>query len=626
MQETAKGPAERIISTLTEYIDHAVHNRPGAVFKDARHSTGVRWAPVTHAIENNEAVVYQVDKPKGAKKSTKTRLGILGKDQVIREGGREVARYQPAGFFQEVVTYIYQQVADVWQLDNEFAAHWASYAFDQDHRDMKVILAAFMMVQSRKGDPVRDAGKIVFHDSDYRDVGEAMALIFSKNKKGFDAKMLLRIHDILTIPGVIAINRKLGFGQSLRNPPLGRWPKVVTKWLQYREQNLPVFKGLIAGGSRKMVKQLAIHVGYKPSSPVFFELLRWKQAQAKAGHREMAIGAELAAAESWEGLTEKQICERILETKPSYKRLGSLVPTKIGITRAIMAAAIESGALSDKDLVIATPTLEDLGLLQVTDIKSRWESAIKASEDMRAANIARNVRSTEVKEKLQEAAEIATKKAVEEDMKHLNLFVVVDISSSMSEAITKAKECLVKLLPAFPLERLHVSTFNTASREIKIPHASAAGVENAFSGVHAGGGTDYGSGVRSLLKYMSRTEDNLWIFVGDEGDPNTFNRSFANCDVKPVAFGLLRVQASRPEWNNGTVVRETARVMGIPCLPIDEKIFADPYAIPRTIRNLIASTPVGVRVQVQAAPARVTLVDKILQTPLLAKPAWAVAA
>jgi hypothetical protein len=57
--------------------------------------------------------------------------------------------------------------------------------------------------------------------------------------------------------------------------------------------------------------------------------------------------------------------------------------------------------------------------------------------------------------------------------------------------------------------------------------------------------------------------------------------------------------------------------------PIDEKTFDDAYAIPRTIRNLIAATPVNVaRVATVAAP-RLTLVDQILRTELLKKPVWA---
>jgi hypothetical protein len=71
--------------------------------------------------------------------------------------------------------------------------------------------------------------------------------------------------------------------------------------------------------------------------------------------------------------------------------------------------------------------------------------------------------------------------------------------------------------------------------------------------------------------------------------------------------------------------------LGIPCFTIDERIFgqvttggaADPYAIPRTIRNIIAATPVGRPVAARVAAPRVTLVDTILKTTLLKKPAWA---
>jgi len=56
-------------------------------------------------------------------------------------------------------------------------------------------------------------------------------------------------------------------------------------------------------------------------------------------------------------------------------------------------------------------------------------------------------------------------------------------------------------------------------------------------------------------------------------------------------------------------------VLGIPCFLIVENTFDDVYAIPRTIRALVAATPVGVAARVAAA-ARVTLVDTILKTDL----------
>lgn len=56
---------------------------------------------------------------------------------------------------------------------------------------------------------------------------------------------------------------------------------------------------------------------------------------------------------------------------------------------------------------------------------------------------------------------------------------------------------------------------------------------------------------------------------------------------------------------------------------IEEETFEDPYAIPRTIRNLVAATPVGQAAPGRVAPKRVTLVDRILKTDLLQKPNWA---
>ena len=71
-----------------------------------------------------------------------------------------------------------------------------------------------------------------------------------------------------------------------------------------------------------------------------------------------------------------------------------------------------------------------------------------------------------------------------------------------------------------------------------------------------------------------------------------------------------------------SAVRDTAKRLGIPCFQIDERTFEDPYAIPRTIRALVAATPVGVTAQAVAAP-RVTLAETILKTEVLKKPAWA---
>jgi len=612
----ALGPAEKIIQTLTGYLDHLYHGRPGALFVDRNAKTGVRWEPVTWKEEGGQKVVYRLEKV--GNKQRRIRLGILN-GNAIMDGARQVAEYRKPGLFPEVATWMYRQVADVYKLDNEFAARWASWAFSKEHRDMKVVLAAFMLVQGRCGEPIMEDGKVLFHDEDYRDVGEAMCLIRAKDD--IDPKLLLRIGDILALPGVAAINRELGFGKSARTPAKGRYTKVVEKYLRYREDNPKMLEGLVKAGFRTSVMELARRVGYKPSSPKFFEILRWKQKQAEDGRREIAIGAEVKKAESWKGLTERQICERIVETKPNYKRIVGLLPSEVGLTRAVMAAAIEAGSVSNTDMIILTPTLEELGLLKVKDVSDRWKRATETAENQRAANVARRVKSQETREALQDAADTATKKAMEEVTKDLRIYAIVDKSGSMQGAIEQAKMYLSKLLVGFPLERLHVSVFNTMGGEVQIKHPSAKGIEAAFRGHFAGGGTSYAQGVRALAHRRPKDgEDAIMLFVGDELDTGLAQLLVAvqESGINPVAFGLLRVVSG--QYGSGSIVRDAAVRLGIPCFAIEEGIFADPYAVTRVIRNLIATTPIVAQVR---KATKVTLVEEVLKTDLLKKPVWA---
>lgn len=606
------GPADRIIQSILGYTAHLYHGRPGYVVPD-RSVIGVAWSAVTTREVDGQKVVFKT----GRRRSDEVRLGVLGTDGKIVDRNVEVGVYRPAGIFPEVAAWIYKQVAEVWKLDNEFAARWASHAFTQEHRDLKIVLAAFMLAQSRCGQPVKgEDGKVLFSDDDFREVGEAMCLLHQKDGSGLNPKMLLRVGELLRLPEITAVNRELGFGNSSRNPQTGRYTKAVERWLRYREQNPKLLEGLVKAGFRTTVMELAKSVRYKPTSPKFFELLRWKQKQSPEGHRQISIGVEVAAAETWAALSEAEICQRIVDTKPNYKRIVGMVPSSVGITRAVMSAVIQAGSLSDTDLIILSPTLEELGLLEIPALKARWESALSRAESQRASNIAIRVKSKDTADKLNQAAETAMKHAVEEVLRGLRIYFMVDISGSMQHAITEAKNCITKLLAGFPPDRLHVSVFNTAGREVQIRHPSAEGVKAAFANFSAGGGTDYGAGVKALLNTKpAADEDALFIFVGDE-EANSFAHAVRQSGLNPVAFGLLKVGGS----NRDVAVRNTAAELGIPCFMLNEDIFSDPYALIRTLRNLIASTPVGVT---NTLSTRQSLVDVILKTPLLTRPAWA---
>jgi hypothetical protein len=609
-----------------------VHNRPGLVTNGRGGPIGVQWQQATWVKEDDQKIVYTVRKVGKKQHKTRVGVGVPGSDEV-REGGRVVGHFRNPGLFPEVVAYLYGQIAEVWTMDNEFAAKWASWAFkNEDNRDLKVLLASFMLVQSRFGEVVQD-GDDRFFDEDYRAVGEAMCLLRSKDKgKTFNPKLLRRIGEVLDLPGVAEVNRKMGFGTSRRSLT-GRYYKVVEKWLKQCELNTKMLDGLLKGGHRPHILKLVTKVRYKPETEAFFAKLRWKQVQSTEGHRTVAIGKAVSKADSWGDLTEKQICEKIVSERPSFKIVVGKLPAGMGITAAIMAAAVEAGSLSDQDLIIFTPTLEDLGLLEKGDIFERWTAATKRAENQRAANIARNVRSEKAKEGLEQASDVAAAKAVAEVAKDLRIYVMVDKSGSMGPAIKKAKEYLSKFVGAFPLDKLHVSVFNSGGRVIEIKAATSVGVTQAFRGHQAGGGTSYAAGVMCLLatQLPGPNEDAIFIFVGDEEDQHLdyLVQVFRQYGVQPAAFGLLHVGNDNwqyrnyaQQWGGMSLINAAAAQLGVPCFKIDEGIFEDPYAVPRTMRNLIASTPVG-KPALPDAPRRVSLVDQILKTPLLQKPAWA---
>ena len=625
----ALGPAERTVNAITAYTDHLYHNRSGIVLPNTATPIGTTWFPVTWKDEAGQKGVYQLNKV--GSKTVPQRLGILSADgKTVRDvRGVAVGEYRLPGLYPEAVAWTYRQVADIWKMDNDFVAHLASWAHAREHRDLKVVLAAFMLVQSRAGAPVMDGGKVAFHDDDHRAIGEAMCLIRqggAAGKNDFNPKLIARVGDVLKLPQVAEINRTLGFGKSAKNPTLGRWPKAVEKWLANLEANPKSLASLVKAGFRTTVMQLSRTVGYKPETPAFFAVLRWKQVQSADGRRTVAIGVAVAPADTWEGLDEKGVCKKIGKDKPNYKRLVGLLPPSVGLTRAVMAAAIEAGCLSPADLVILTPTLEDLGLLNVPDVAAKWKAACDAANNQRAVNIAKNVKSAEVAEVLVQAADTATAKVLEEVTRGLRVYVVVDKSGSMENALVKAKEYLTQFLGGFPLDRCHVSVFNTIGTEIVLKANTAVAVEHAFKGHNAAGGTLHCEGVRVLVnKYKpAEGEDALFIFIGDEGDTSGGTQTVIDvlryAGVAPVAFGMLHV------GGHGTYVHDVARELGIPCFDVDVGIFKDVYAVTRTLRHLIATTPVGQSVYANRAPVVATrkpLIREVLETPLLAKPLWA---
>lgn len=575
LPETQRGPAERLLDLVLGSSAHLWHNRPGL-------DVNGTWYPASR------------------------------KDLASR--GKPVA----PGLFVPAAVKLYRQLLELYQLNATLMAHFASYALvETDWRDLKVATCALMLVQGRSGQPVReDDGSVAFLDDDWRTIGEAMILHYErKSTRMLTPKGVLRVAELLEVPEIAQLNREAGFGDpASRKPPLGRWKRVASKWLRVRERNLPLLEGLVKAGFKETLKRLARKAGYKPESPAFFEVLGWKQKQAATGHRTLGLqGLQLVKRERFEGLSEEEICERIVRERLSHKEVMGRLPQEVGLTPAIMAALLPS--LSDRDLRNMTPTLETLGLLEDGAVKARWEKAVQSATDQRALNVARNVRSQELRAKLEEASDNAARNAVAQATAEADVRVMflIDKSGSMEGAIEQSKEALSRILAGFPPEKVHVAAFDTVGTVLRPKAASRTAVQHMLAGIKAGGGTMHGAAVRALHREGVQVPEGarlVVMVVGDEAGEagDQLVRAFRECQYPVAAMALLVSVANA----RGSTVRSCAKLLQVPFSEVSVDQFEDPYQVPRVLRALLEA-PVAAGVDTTQSG----WVEKVLRTPLL---------
>lgn len=580
------GPTEKLVNLIINFPDHLWHNRPGVVRNG-------KWKAATRK---------EIDEHK--------------KSGLVRDG-----EFREAGPNVEAIEQVYGTLADIWTANNELAARLASYVMKEtDWRDMKVVCAAFMVVQSRAGEPITEDqnGKkvVLFQDDDYRAIGEAMIKLYEKgSNRMMNPKLIQRIGEVLSVPGVVTMNRTLGFGNPhKRKPFVGRYYNAVTDWLEFRETNLSLLEGLKKAGYSKTVQSLARMVGYKPKSKRFFEVLGWKQKQAAEGHRTIGLTDLQIRKLSFDGLSEKEICGTIVAEKLGWKQVMGMLPKSVGLTPAIMVAMLDQ--FSDKDLTILTPTLEELGLLKHQAIKQRWHEAIQKQDDQRARNIAKNLRDRELAGKMEASADAAVTKAVAEATKDADIHImfIIDASGSMQGAIETSKEALAMIVQGFPAEKLHISSFNTVGTLLKLRHYSATGVQHMLKSIGASGGTIYSSGVRVFYDAGVRIPAgaNLVLFaVGDEAGEE--GGLFAN-NLKQWGYvprGIAHIVNVSAASSRGNTVRRAAEELGVPYTEVSVGQFTDVYQVQRTLKAVLEAQPYR---------EKGSMVEKIMQTELLVSP------
>ena len=570
------GPAEQLLDLVLNSSEHLWHNRPGV-------EIGGVW--------------------------------------IARKQRQDGVPVRP-GLHITAATRLYSRLLEIYGLNADLMAHFASYALlETEWRDLKIATAALMLVQPLAGQPVLDeAGEVAFQEDDFRAIGEAMLLYYERgSKKMLNPKGLVRVAELLETDAIADLNRQAGFASATSSkPPLGRWKAAAKKWLRIRESNGPMLEGLVKAGFKETIKKMARKAGYKPQSKVFFEVLGWKQKQAEGGHRDVGMdGLDLQKRGRFDELSEAEICERIVAEGLGFKETMGRLPKAVGLTPAIMVTLLPS--LGDRDLRILTPTLEELGLLEIAQVRARWDEAVQSATDQRALNIAKNVKNKELKAALEDASDAAARKAVSEAVADADVRVMflIDKSGSMQNAIEQSKEALSRILAGFPLDKTYIATFDSAGTVLRPKAANRTAVQHMLARITAGGGTQHAAAVDALGRRglsIPETASLLVIVVGDEAGERgeVFARAFERNNLRVNGMALIVNIA----WSRGQTVRDAARFMGVPFSEITVEQFEDPYQVPRILSALMEAP-------VLAGARRTEWVEKIMAMELLDRDAWA---
>ena len=193
---------------------------------------------------------------------------------------------------------------------------------------------------------------------------------------------------------------------------------------------------------------------------------------------------------------------------------------------------------------------------------------------------------------------------------------LIDKSGSMDGAIDKSKEALSRILAGFPLDRVHIASFDTSGTVLKPKASSRAAVQHMLASITASGGTMHAAGVRVLYQTGVRVPPNhklIVIVVGDEAgeDGAQLAKAFKDYGYDVAAIAMLVCVSS----GRGTTVQHCARALGVPFSEVNVDQFDDPYQVTRVLTTLLEAPKLG--------PGTVALsgwLEKVLATPILQLP------
>ena len=373
---------------------------------------------------------------------------------------------------EEKFLQVAETFAKLAKEDPVFLAHFTSYAVSKlDSKDLKVVSTFFNSLSDADGTPflVKEKdGKV--YNSDYKKPN--LRMISQAALLALEPKLALRVLKLArkkeSYGGIFSSGSH--YSKSLKT--------AAKKYLKYRENNLRMIEGIKKSGLSNIYKNIYRMARMAPSTEVA-EILRWEQKDGRKIEKREAL--------SFEGLEDLEIAKKIREEKLSPHVALGMLPEKIS---PVIAVAVLEQATGNQAIILQS-LWEGQGLLQDKEIQELFESKISTAKDAidRVERINSNVSAGT--KKIMDTKKSEIRKEQTGDIGRV--FVHIDISTSMTEAIQLAKErgSIIAECVQNPEENFFWGAFNDRGFIIERPEEFTQGAfMSKLYGLRPGGMTD----------------------------------------------------------------------------------------------------------------------------------------
>jgi len=465
------------------------------------------------------------------------------------------------------------------EKDPYFLAHFTSYAIKKlESKDLKVVSVFINSLSDADGTSFSLGSK--FKKPNLRVISQA-AIHY------LNPKLVLRVVELANLKKEIGSKKKgTHFSRSLKTS--------IKKYIKYRETNINMLEGGKKTGLGNVIKNIYRFLHMSPSTDAA-SVLNWQQKDGRQIEKKRFF--------DFTGLSELEIAEKIVKDKLRVTGVMGAIPEKMKNSAVIAGALLQQA--SPDEAVILTNFFDESSILQNESAKKLYTEKISGAKNALD-------RVDHIKKDLEEV-EVILKKAKAEKRKEDvgdigSVFVHIDVSSSMQEALIIAKDsgAIIAECVKNPEQNFHWGTFEFVGKVLKRPELF---IKDAFAvalfGIRAYGNTN------CLANYKIARELGCEVdfYITDQGHNGPdMNMTIQNCISaglpKPKAVVIVNVgviQSDRP-------LKCAFERNGIPVTEITPETLKESALVSQAIRI--------------AVKGQVALVDEIMAEPLLTLPKW----